>query len=140
MVNPAALVQFQARQNQRCHIIFPPSPPHSLTDKCGNMTTVQPAGSVHIKQYNDTQRGRAASLPSAEFCARLFSICMVSGEDSATLSLSKQGTVFLLHDKHCVCENMHYSFDCGGKFFSCKNPRSAVGNGGGAGHSQRPRL
>lgn len=104
------------------------------------MTTVQPARSVNIEQQHDTQRGLAASLPAAEFFARLFSISMVSGEDSATLSLSKQCTVFLLHDKHCVCENMHHSFDCGGRFFGCKDPRSAVGNGGGGGHSQRPRL
>lgn len=47
---------------------------------------------------------------------------MVSGEDSGALSLSKQGTVSLLHDKHSVCENMHHSFDCGGNFSAARIP------------------
>lgn len=77
---------------------------NAAIDACVKVN-VQPGGSGTKTQWNNT-----------EFCARLFSICVVSGEDSAALSLSKQGTVSLLHDKHSVCENMHHSFDCRGKF------------------------
>lgn len=101
---------------------------HSFANTCNHMTMVHPAKSGNTRQWNDTQRGRAASLPSAGCFARLFSICAVSGEDSATLSLSKQSAVSLLHDKHSVCENMHHSFDCAGKFFRLQESQKCCGN------------